>query len=98
MAAAMDAIKEDEEFITDPDVVAMLCVTVVAAKNLLAKDLNGCDLFYSFIIYCVCDACSFSDPYVRIEIDGLEVAQTTVKDRNLNPIWNEVGRCARATW
>ena len=89
MAATMDAIKEDEELIMDPDVVAMLCVTVVAAKNLLAKDLNGCGW--------PCRTCrvtprSFSDPYVRIEIDGLEVAQTTVKERNLNPIWNEVPR------
>ena len=33
----------------------------------------------------------YSDPYVRIEIDGLEVAQTSVKEKNLNPIWNEVG-------
>ena len=34
----------------------------------------------------------FSDPYVRVEIDSTEVAQTTVKERNLNPIWNEACR------
>ena len=39
----MDTIKEDEELhIADhPDALATLHVTVHAAKNLLAKDLNG---------------------------------------------------------
>ena len=30
-----------------------------------------------------------SDPYVKIKCGNQNIGQTTVKNRNLNPIWNE---------
>jgi hypothetical protein len=41
------------------------------------------------LIGCVSSFTGYSDPYVRIEVDGIEAAQTQVKERNLNPTWEE---------
>ena len=56
----------------DPTAPAVLHIVIHAARDLLAKDLNG-----------------FSDPFVRVELGGIEIASTKVKERNLNPVWNE---------
>eukprot|EP00002_Diphylleia_rotans_P001016 TRINITY_DN10556_c0_g1_i10.p1 TRINITY_DN10556_c0_g1~~TRINITY_DN10556_c0_g1_i10.p1 ORF type:complete len:1388 (+),score=278.91 TRINITY_DN10556_c0_g1_i10:174-4166(+) len=55
-----------------------LIVTIISASNLTAKDIA---IFGK----------NTSDPYCVITVDGVgEVGRTTVKDKNLNPEWNEV--------
>ncbi|CAN8237312.1 unnamed protein product [Cochlearia groenlandica] len=54
--------------------VGLLHVNIIRAHNLLKKDLLGT-----------------SDPYVKLSLTGekLLAKKTTIKKRNLNPIWNE---------
>lgn len=54
--------------------VGILHVNVVRAQKLLKMDLLGT-----------------SDPYVKLSLNGdkLPAKKTTVKRKNLNPVWNE---------
>lgn len=54
--------------------VGLLHVNIIRAQNLLKKDLLGT-----------------SDPYVKLSLTGenLPAKKTTIKKRNLNPVWNE---------